>query len=63
MRQRPETVMGHVIPAPRVTRAGLRLFLLHVGAPLIGVLTAADVLIWAVGRYLFDTCIGVWCWF
>lgn len=63
MPRHPEKVMGHVVPAPRVTRAGIALMVLHLGLPVFGALVLVDVIVWAAGQALFDTCIGVWCWF
>ncbi len=62
MSRRDAPVMGHVLPAPRITRAGILLLVLHLGLPLLGLLAAMDVLVWAIGRAAFHTCIGVWCW-
>lgn len=62
MQKQPQIVMGHVIPAPRITNAGIRLMVMHVGLPLLSALVLFDAIVWAAGRLLFDTCIGLWCW-
>ena len=59
----PSTVMDHSIHPARLTPLGLALLVLHLGVPVLGALVLFDVLVWAAGRYLLDTCIGVWCWF
>lgn len=58
----PAPVYGHVIAPPRITRAGLYVALVRVALPFLAVLTALDVVFWAVAR-AFGACYGVWCWF
>ncbi len=62
-RRAPESVMGVRAAAPRPTPLALWLVLRHVAAPLLAGLVAFDVVVWAIGRYLFDACLAVWCWF
>jgi flagellar biogenesis protein FliO len=57
-----ETVRGHRLPAPRLTKAAKRLIVTRLVLPFLLVLALLDLLIWAVARYGFDSCYGVWCW-
>lgn len=56
-------VYGHVVEPCKVTRSGLILALTRIALPFVLALAALDAIIWAVARYGFDTCYGVWCWF
>jgi len=54
-------VYGRIIAPPRITRRGLRVALVRVALPFLGVLTVLDVIVWAIARAL-GKCYGVWCW-
>lgn len=57
MRQRPESVLGHTLPEPRLTPLGLLLLVLAASIP---ILVLGSVLDWLV-QWLFGTCVGLWC--
>lgn len=57
----PRPVYGHTVPAPRITRGGLRVALVRVALPFLGILTLLDIVLWAIAR-AFGACYGVWCW-
>ncbi|MEM9168991.1 MAG: hypothetical protein AAGC56_05010 [Pseudomonadota bacterium] len=61
-RKKPQTILGHRLPSPRMTRDGFVMMLSYFAAPLIVALTAVDALIYVVLRYAFDICYGLWCW-
>lgn len=62
-RRRGEAVLGHNLPAPRVTPLGARLFALYFVLPTLFLLALFDVIIWAMARWLFGACVAVWCFF
>ena len=53
----PVPAMGRAAPAATALRV------LNLGLPVLAALVLFDVLVWAAGQYLMDTCIGIWCWF
>ncbi len=62
MRSRPiQTVKGHTLPAPRLTRAGYLVIARHIIAPLLGGLLALDIVLYLIFRYGFNQCYGVLC--
>ena len=61
MKTKPQTVKGHTLPAPRLTRAGYRMIARQIIAPLLGGLLALDVLLYVIFRYGFNQCYGVLC--
>lgn len=63
IRKKPQEVKGHILPAPALTRTGLRLILTYVAAPLIGVLALADFALFLFFKFALGQCYGVWCWF
>ena len=55
------SVMGVHAAAPRPTGQAMWLALRYLGLPLIGGLFVIDLLIWAIGLVVFDTCVAIWC--
>lgn len=55
--QKIQTVLGHRIPAPRITRAGLLLVFVALLVPVLVVTGLADLAM----QLLFGVCTGVWC--
>lgn len=62
-RRKTQTIMGHTLPSPRVTRTGFRLMLLQVAAPLLIILLLMDVALYLFFRFVLDSCYGVLCLF
>ena len=61
-RQQPtETVKGHQLPPPRLTRAGYRALALYVVAPFLGALLLIDLALWCYFRFVLERCYGLWC--
>ena len=58
-----ETVKGHTLPAPRVTRAGYWAMVLYGALPALGALLLIDLALWAYFRFALDRCYGLWCFF
>ncbi|MFN3613702.1 MAG: hypothetical protein ACK4WC_03975 [Rubrimonas sp.] len=56
-----DRVMGHDLPGPRVTPAGLRLAALWLAGPVVALLIAADLLGWWIARMVWGVCFGVVC--
>jgi len=52
-------VLGHDIPRPRLTAAGVGYLLVYLGVPVI---IAGNLLDFIV-QWLFGWCIGIWCVF
>jgi len=63
LRKKTQTVMGHTLPSPRVTRDGFVMMLVYFAAPMMAVLIGIDALLYLLFRYAFGQCYGVWCWF
>lgn len=63
LRRKTQTVKGHTLPAPRMTGTGLRLMLQYVALPMMGVLIAADVMLYLFFRFVLGRCYGVLCLF
>lgn len=57
MKQRPENVMGHVLPEPKLTAAGIVLLVLWVSVPVLLIGSILDLLV----QGLFGVCVGLWC--
>lgn len=57
----PDKVMGHDLPGPRVTGAGLRLAALWLAGPVVALLVAADLLGWRIARAVWGVCFGALC--
>jgi hypothetical protein len=55
--RKPETVMGHTIPEPRITLSGVWLVFLYLVLPL---LIATGLLDLAM-QIVFGICTGLWC--
>ncbi len=62
LRKKTQTISGHTLPSPRMTRAGMVLMLTYFALPLMTVLVAIDIVMYFLLRYAFDVCYGVWCW-
>jgi hypothetical protein len=56
-----QTVKGHTLRAPHLTRMGYRVIAQQLIAPLLGGLLALDILIYVIFRYGFHQCYGVLC--
>ena len=56
-----ETVMGHRIPPPRLTRAAWFAAVKYLGLPFLGLMLALDLLLYLVFRYGFESCYGLFC--
>ena len=57
MSRRPETILGHTLPEPRLTVAGLALLLLAATVPIAIIGSLLDLLVQA----MFGVCVGLWC--
>ena len=57
------TVAGYRLPPPRPTWHALRLVLLWLGLPLVGLLALLDVLLYLLFTRVFGTCYGIFCLF
>jgi len=55
----PQRVLGHDIPKPRLTAAGIGYLLVYLATP---VLIAGNLLDFIM-QWLFGWCIGIWCVF
>ena len=53
--------MGHRLPAPAITRTGLRLLLTYVALPLIALLALVDLGLYLFFKYALGQCCGVRC--
>lgn len=56
-RRKPENVLGHVLPEPRLTRAGILLLLAWATLPVLVVGSLLDLAV----QWLFGVCVGLWC--
>lgn len=63
IRKKAQVVKGHRLPAPALTRTGLRLLLQYVAVPFIALLALADFALYLFFRFALGQCYGVWCWF
>lgn len=57
MKRRPDTILGHTLPEPRLTLAGLALLLLAATLPIALIGSLLDLLVQTV----FGVCVGLWC--
>jgi hypothetical protein len=55
--KKPETVMGHTIPEPRITLSGIWLIFLYGILPLLVVTGLLDLAM----QLFFGVCTGLWC--
>jgi hypothetical protein len=55
--KRPQTILGHTLPEPRLTFAGLALLLLAATVPIAIIGSLLDLLV----QWLFGVCVGLWC--
>jgi len=62
-RKKTQTILGHKLPSPRVTRDGFIMMLSYFALPLMTALVGIDALLYLYFLYAHDTCYGVWCWF
>tara|TARA_B100001939_G_scaffold345726_2_gene362962 strand:+ start:2725 stop:2925 length:201 start_codon:yes stop_codon:yes gene_type:complete len=58
-----QTVMGHKIDRPRMTRWGILYILLYAGMPSFVFLLLLDILFYFIFRYGFGSCYGIFCYF
>ncbi|MEM9495488.1 MAG: hypothetical protein AAGA09_05755 [Pseudomonadota bacterium] len=63
LRKKTQTVLGHQLPSPRVTRDGFVMMLAYFAAPMMAFLIGVDVLLYVFFRVVYGECYGVWCWF
>jgi hypothetical protein len=56
-RRKPENVLGHVLPEPRLTPAGILLLLAWATLPVLVVGSLLDLAV----QWLFGVCVGLWC--
>ena len=56
-RRRPENVLGHELPEPRLTALGAAWLLAWVSLPVLVLGSALDLLV----QWLFGVCVGLWC--
>jgi hypothetical protein len=56
-RKKPETVLGHVLPEPRLTAAGVLTIIAWATLPVLVVGSLLDLAVQA----LFGVCVGLWC--
>ena len=59
LRKKPETVLGHVLPEPRLTVAGLLTIVAWATLPVLVLGSLLDLAVQA----LFGVCVGLWCAF
>lgn len=57
LRRKPENVLGHELPEPRLTIAGVMLLLAWATLPVLVVGSLLDLLV----QWLFGVCVGLWC--
>lgn len=57
-----QTVKGHCIPAPRLTKWGLYYLCLYVIAPFLGSLLMLDIILYCIFKFGFNTCYGLLCY-
>ena len=55
--KRPQTILGHTLPEPRLTLAGLALLLLAATVPIALIGSLLDLLV----QWVFGVCVGLWC--
>lgn len=53
--------MGHAIAPPRLTRYGWLAMLWYLGAPVMALLLALDLVLYLLFTYGFGLCYGLWC--
>ncbi len=57
LRRKPENVLGHVLPEPRLTFAGAALLLAWATLPVLVVGSLLDLAV----QWLLGVCVGLWC--
>lgn len=55
--KRPENVLGHSLPEPRITLVGALLLVLAVSLPVLVVGSLLDLVV----QWAFGVCVGLWC--
>jgi hypothetical protein len=55
----PETILGHTLPEPRLTAAGLLTIAAWASVPVLVIGSALDLL----AQWAFGVCTGLWCAF
>jgi hypothetical protein len=55
--KRPENVLGHALPEPRITLAGALLLALAVSIPVLVLGSLLDLVV----QWTFGVCVGLWC--
>jgi hypothetical protein len=61
MKRKVTAVMGHTIPAPRMTMWGMVAILRYVGLPIMLMLWLMDVLGYVIFTHLLGKCYGIAC--
>ena len=59
LRKKPEEVLGHTLPEPRLTPVGVLLLVAWISVPVLLVGSVLDLVVQA----LFGVCVGLWCAF
>lgn len=57
MKARTQTILGHTLPEPRLTAAGLTLLMLAATLPVLIIGSLLDLAV----QWLFGVCVGLWC--
>jgi hypothetical protein len=57
LRKRPENVLGHVLPEPRLTPVGVLLIAAWVSVPVLVLGSLLDLAV----QWAFGVCVGLWC--
>jgi hypothetical protein len=55
--KRPDNVLGHSLPEPRITLAGAVLLALAVSVPVLVLGSLLDLFV----QWVFGVCVGLWC--
>ena len=58
-RKAPETILGHTLPEPRLTAAGLLTITAWASVPVLVLGSVLDLL----AQWAFGVCTGLWCAF
>lgn len=58
-RRKPETVLGHTLPEPRLTLAGVLTIVAWATLPVLVLGSLLDLAVQAI----FGVCVGLWCAF
>lgn len=56
-----QTIKGHTLPSPQLTKAGKWALLRTIILPFLGILFALDGLLYLLFRFVFHQCYGLLC--